>query len=224
MNEPLLQDIIRRGVGRGAAAAGVWCDAYRPHGAHEPLASANRYLRLPVILAPPSGFAQPAGFGASAWTGQFDAATTRPGDYLVHHAGHGLGFGESGGGVWFIAAQQALLPVLCIRATRMVSIHRAAEPSAIGVNPYGGALRGTGPTLATGWPASVLSGGGAGLDPGDLPTDAAPGAWTVLLPPIPRLVLRAGDAMTDDLHRTGIVAGAERTDLGWRLQVKQITT
>jgi hypothetical protein len=30
--------------------------------------------------------------------------------------------------------------------------------------------------------------------------------------------------MTDDLGRTGVVAAAERTDLGWRMLVKQATT
>lgn len=219
MNEPLLQDIIRRGVGRGAAVAGVWCDAFRPRGAHDPLASANRYLRLPVVFAPPSGFAQPQGFGASAWSGQFDAAETRPGDYLVRERTT-----ADQGGVWFIAAQQPLLPVLCIRATRIVAFHRPGPPVGVGVNPYGGSQGGAARELASGWPASVLSGGGAGLDPANLPTDTQPGAWMVLLPPVDDVLFRAGDRMTDDLGRTGIVASAERTDLGWRLIVRQATT
>jgi hypothetical protein len=218
MHQALLEDIIRRGVGRGAAAAGGWCDAYRPHGPYDPLASANRFLRLPVILAPPGGFTQPVGYGAAVWTAQFDAAATRPGDYLVRPEAQG-----EERAVWFIAAQQALLPVLCVHATRIVAFHRPAPQSAIGINPYGGVLRGGAIPLASGWPASVLT-GGAGLDPANLPADATPGGWSVLLPPLGGVVLRAGDLMTDDLARTGIVAAAERTDLGWRLQVRQATT
>jgi hypothetical protein len=224
MRQALIEDSIRRGLGRAAAAAGAWCDAYRPHSAHTPLASGNRFLRLPAIFSPASGFSQPVGYGVASWTGLFDAATTRPGDILVrpppaHEAG-----GAAEGGIWFIAAQQPLLPVLCVRATRMVSFHRPAPPSALGLNPYGGVLRGTALPLATDWPASVLNGGGGGLDLGELPADAAPAAWAVLLPPSLHVALRATDLMADDLGRAGVVAAAERTDLGWRLQVRQTTT
>ena len=48
--------------------------------------------------------------------------------------------------------------------------------------------------------------------------------WTVLLPSVAGVVLRPADLMTDDLDRTGIVASAEITDLGWRLIVKQAST
>jgi hypothetical protein len=218
MRDAHLQDTIRRGIGRAAAVAGAWCDAYRPAGATDPLAPGNRFLRLPAIFSPPSGLGQPAGYGAATWTGLFDSAMTRPGDYIVRT--DGAGERET----WFIAAQQYLLPVLCVRVTRVVAFHRAAAPSGIGANPYGGVLRGTATQLAAGWPASVLNGGGAGLDLADLPADAAPAVWSVLLPPIDRVQFRNGDLMTDDLGRTGIVAAAERTDLGWRLQVKQATT
>ena len=37
-------------------------------------------------------------------------------------------------------------------------------------------------------------------------------------------VLRLADLMTDDLGRNSIVSGAELTDLGWRLSVKQAAT
>jgi hypothetical protein len=48
--------------------------------------------------------------------------------------------------------------------------------------------------------------------------------WTVLLPSHPGVVLRLADLMTDDLGRNSIVSGAELTDLGWRLSVKQAAT
>jgi len=221
MRQALIEDSIRRGIGRAAAAAGTWCDAYRASGPHAPLALANRFLRLPAIFSPVAGFAQPVSYGAATWTGLFDAAATRPGDYLVRSPG-----GADGGdhGIWFIAAQQPFLPVLCVRATRMVSFQRPAPLGATGVNRYGGVLRDDAIKLATAWPASVLAGGGLGVDRADLPADAAPAAWMVLLPALDDVVLRPGDLMTDDLGRTGLLAAAERTDLGWRLQVKQTTT
>jgi hypothetical protein len=78
--------------------------------------------------------------------------------------------------------------------------------------------------LLSGYPASVINAYGAGLNPTDLPGDAPPRAWEVLLPAAPGLVLLNGDLMTDDLGRTGVVSSAELTDLGWRLLVKQTTT
>jgi hypothetical protein len=78
------------------------------------------------------------------------------------------------------------------------------------------------------WPASVLAAGLGGRGP--LPADApgvhgGSGGWAVLLP-APRvggapLQLRPGDLAFDDLGRTGVVASAELTYLGWRLHVRQ---
>ncbi len=85
--QEVIDDNIRRGIGRAAAAAGSWCDAYRPVGVHAPLLPANRFLRLPAIFSPPSGLSQPLGFGASAWSGLFDAEITQVGDYLVRPPG-----------------------------------------------------------------------------------------------------------------------------------------
>ena len=66
-------------------------------------------------------------YGDALWYGIFDAAYTRPGDYLVQ-----------ADAVWFIAAQQRLLPVLCVQTNRIVSFWRPAAPSTTGVNTYGG--------------------------------------------------------------------------------------
>jgi hypothetical protein len=38
------------------------------------------------------------------------------------------------------------------------------------------------------------------------------------------IVLQAGDLMSDDLGRSGVVATTELTDLGWRLSIRQATT
>jgi hypothetical protein len=152
----------------------------------------------------------------------FDAQTTQVGDYLVRPSARGRGIDR--GGIWFIAAQQELLPVLCIRTTRFVSFHRAPGPDAIGVNPYGGVLLSDMIPLASAWPASVLTSRGVGSDRADLPADTPPGDWVVLLPAMADIVPRQSDLMTDDLGRRGIVDSAERSDLGWRLQVRQSTT
>ncbi len=219
MNEPVLQDLIRRGLGRAAMIAGAWAGAYRPHGPHEPVAAERRFLRLNAAFTAAGGPRVPPGYGQAAWHGLFDAAYTRPGDFLVRT-------GEDGREpeIWFIASQLPLAPPLCIRATRIACFSRAAAPQRPGINGYGGLVRAAAVSLATGWPVSVLAAGGAGMDAAALPADAVPGAWSVLLPRVDGVVFRPGDLMTDDLARTAVVAAAELTDLGWRLLARQVST
>ena len=129
-------------------------DAYRPRGTSEPLSRANRFLRLPAAFTGPDGkFAKPNGYGDALWFGVFDAAYTRPGDYLVQDSG-----------TWFVAAQQPLLPVLCVQTNRTVSFMRPAAPGGVGINTYGGVALSTATPLIGGWPASVL-GASAGAAP-----------------------------------------------------------
>jgi hypothetical protein len=214
MDPTLLQDRISRGLGAAARAIGRLTDAYRPSAADDPLARTNRFLRLPAAFsAPDNRFARPNAFGAALWHGVFDAAYTRVGDYLVQ--------GED---VWFVAAQQKLLPVLCVQANRTISLARPAAPAAPGANAYGGVTLSAATPLMGNWPASVLGAGGSGRPEADLPSDASVPYWTVLLPAWPGVTLRTGDLVTDDLARTAVVAAAELTPLGWRLSAKQATT
>jgi hypothetical protein len=143
----------------------------------------------------------------------FDAAYTQPGDYLVQEQG-----------IWFIAAQQRLLPVLCVQTNRTVSFTRPTAPSNAGLNNYGGATTATNMPLLTNWPASVLGVAGRGHPGADLPGDSGVPYWTVLLPAFPGVTLHPSDLVNDDLGRIAVVAAAELTALGWRVTVKQATT
>lgn len=214
MDPARLQDRIHWGMNVAARATGIETDVYRPNGENAPLAPANRFLRLRATLAPEDGqFKRPNAYGSALWQGIFDAAYTRVGDYLVQ-----------GNAVWFIAAQQRLLPTLCVRTNRVVNFLRPAPPLRSGVNDYGGAVAATNAPLLTGWPTSVLGASGRGRPDTDLPTDSAIPYWTVLLPAFGETTLRPSDLITDDLGRNAVVAAAELTDLGWRITAKQATT
>jgi hypothetical protein len=205
-------DLIRSGLGQAAIAVGDWCDLFRPRGLAAPMAAGNRLLRLPAAFASPRGFAVPVGYGDALWEGYFDAAYSLPGDYL-----------SGCDGVLFIASQPRLGPVLCVRTNRTLSLSRPAAPLAGGVNGYVGVQTATATPLLTGWPASVLAAGssGRGALPGDAPgLLGGAGGWSVLLPAA-GVTLRPGDLALDDLGRTGVVASAELTALGWRLHVRQ---
>jgi hypothetical protein len=212
-----IPDAIRRGLGVAARAVGVWCDLYRPHGPGAPMDGGNRLLRLPASFANVRGFNVPVGYGEALWEGYFDAGYSRAGDYVA-----------GPDGVFFIASQPRLGPVLCVRTNRVLSFSRPAAPIAAGVNRYVGVQPSAAQPLLLDWPASVLAAGVGGRGP--LPADApgvhgGSGGWAVLLPALrvggAPLQLRPGDLAYDDLGRTGVVASAELTYLGWRLHVRQ---
>jgi hypothetical protein len=214
MDPAWLTDRVYRGLNAAARKTGADTDAYRPSGATDPLASNNRFLRLRAAFTARDGrFAHPNAYGDALWYGIFDAAYTRPGDYLAQTDG-----------VWFIAAQQRLLPVLCVKTNRVVSFSRPSAPSGTAINKYGGTTATTSRPLLTSWPASVLGVAGRGRPSADLPADATVPHWVVLLPAIPDIVLLPSDLMIDDLGRSAVVASAELTELGWRLAITQATT
>ena len=205
-----LQDRIDKGLGAAARHIGDQYDAFRPATAANPLAAENRYLRLPATFTDENlTFRRPTGYGRAAWSGIFDRAYTKPGDYLSGPAG-----------IFFIAAQQSLLPALCVLTNRTISTARPAAPTAPGINAYGGLLATTATPILTSWPASVLF-AGAG-SPGELPGDASTPTWTILLPAVP-LPLLSADMITDDIGRSYVIGSAEQTSLGWRILAKQAT-
>ncbi len=219
MDRSHLQDRISWGLNVAARHIGRSTDAYRANDCVDALSPANRFLKLQAAFSAPDGkFVRPSGYGNPLWYGVFDNAYTQPGDYLVQDAE-----------IWFVVAQQPLLPVLCVQTNRTVSFARPASPNAIGLNAYGGVSAQTAETLIRDFPASVLGTSGSSHPAASLPGDTSIGYWTVLLPAVSApdgtlVILRQADLMTDELGRTGVVAGAELTDLGWRLNVKQATT
>jgi hypothetical protein len=209
-----LQDRISRGLGAAARAIGGTTEAYRPSCMRDPLDQTNRFLRLQAAFSAPDGrFLHPNGYGSALWYGVFDSAYTRAGDYLVQQ-----------GATWFIAAQQPLLPPLCVKATRVVSFMRPVAPSAVGPNGYAGVNEAELCPLLTRWPASVLGASGSGRPESDLPADTSVPYWTTLLPAFSEVVLRPSDLMRDDWGRTAVVSAAELTELGRRLTLKQAIT
>lgn len=200
-------------MNHAARLTGVRADAYRPSSASNPLVAQNRYLRLNATFTSVRHVSAAVGYGTSLWHGIFDAAYTQAGDYLVR-----------GSGIWFIVAQQPLLPVLCVQANRVVSFSRPSPQINTGVNDYGGVTADSLSPLLQDWPASVITESTAGRPDAGLPSDSSVPYSTVLLPAVPGVTLRVADLMSDDLGRTAVVSAAELSALGWRLIVKQVTT
>lgn len=210
MSQASIADAINYGNGVTARQLGAMCHLHRPRDATPPVCAATLLMQLPAHFEPLRQHG--SSYGHPLYTGLFDAGYTRPGDYL-----------RGAGVTWFIASQAPLLPVLCVRASRLVSLVRTAQPGSVGLSGYGGLVRATALPVLTGWPASLLT-GGSGLDRAGLPGDAGSSGWSVLLPATGRAVIRGGDLLTDDLGRAGVVAAAELSELGWRLDVRQAAT
>ncbi len=222
MNPTNLQDATQRGLGRAAQHIGQWCSLFRPTSPADPLSPVNQILRLPAAFLPVSGRSQvPASYGQMLWQGLFDAAYTKPGD-ILHRADSAPGAADAA--TWFIASQQPLLPVLCVRVTGRIAIHRPTLSATAGIGGSSGAALALSAPILSGWPAAIIQAEGRGSDPTDLPTDITPGSWTVLLPTFGAVQLRPNDQLQDDRGRTAIIAAAELTDLGWRLLARENTT
>jgi hypothetical protein len=212
MDASLIQDRVARGMGRAALAMGESCDAFRPRGTELPLSPERRFLRLRAWFGPPKPDARMMPeYGHALWWATVDSAYLKHGDYLR----------RADGAVWFVAACEKLLPVLCVRAGRVVELLRPAAASRPGRNAYGGTSMATAATLISGWPASVLTAGAGVPGSAGLPADVPLGAWEVLLPTLPGVVPQNGDLLRDDLGRTGTVASTELSSLGWRLIARQ---
>ncbi len=210
MDAARVQDAVHRGLGRAGLVVGAWCEVFRPDGAEAPLAARHLVLRMKAAFSAPDGrFGRPVPHGQLYWHGVFDAAYTRVGDYIR----------REDGAVWFVAAQQALHPVLCVRASRVVDVVRPDAPEQPGLAPYGGGEGAR--VLLRAWPAGIVAGGGAGAAEAGLPDALPAGGWTVLLPAVAGVALRPGDAVRDETGRLGVIAQAELSEPGWRLIVRR---
>lgn len=211
---------IYAGRAKAALRLGVDYNVVRPLLAASPLSNQIATTKV-AFNAGDGNYTKPNLYGDALWYADLDGRLTQAGDYLVHPS--------APFDVKFIAAQQLLLPVVCIECNRSVRISRQATATAIGAVGYSGttAANETNILGAAGamWPASILLGGKqqAGLN---LAAGAKQTGWRILLPPsVPAtVVIGASDIVTDDLGRRYLVDGAELTDLGWRINANELHT
>lgn len=170
---------------------------------------AQRVLRLDAVLdGGDPGYRRPRGY-ERALRGTFDADCTRVGDYMVGPRG-----------VLFIASLQPLAHPLCVLTNAVLHVLRPQGPGVQGLTSYGGVREPELATILAGWPGQVL--GTAAASGGELPDDAGPSRWSVLLPPTP-VPLRDSDLLRDETtNRRFLVVLAERSELGWRLDARSL--
>ncbi|MDO8039502.1 hypothetical protein [Janthinobacterium sp. SUN137] len=214
MDGVTIQNRVYLGYAKAAAKIGIAHDLYRPTGSTSPLASGNRLASLPASFNAESfGYGRPNKYGKPTWYAVVDGAQTRVGDYLV---------GPSG--TFFIAAQQALLPILAVECSNIITVLRPQQQTGIGAVGYGGDVDANETPLLIDWPASVLQGAKGEKNETNLPGDVRSPWWAVLLPALPGLLLHTADIITDNLGRRLVVSSAELTDMGWRITAMQALT
>lgn len=207
-----LQDRIYWGLNRTANVMGQLTDAYRPNGTSDPLDRSNRYLRLRAAFSRANGnFSQPVEYGVATWRGYFDASYTLVGDYLVHDRE-----------IWFIVAQHSLLPVLCVKTNRIISISRKIIPATGGT--YDLTSANSTVSVISRWPASLLGTRTDGRTPTHLPGDTTVPDVIALLPATHNRTLQPTDIVTDERGTTSIIVAAELSELGWRLNIRHVST
>ena len=225
MNAAQIHAKIYAGRAKAALRLGLVYNVYRPIQATDPLS--NQILSINAAFnAGDSTYKSPNLPGDPIWYGDFDGRLTKPGDYLIHS--------ENPTDIKYIAAQQQLLPIICIDCNRSIRIARAtplgavgavgalgysgiADTSAessdvLGVNP----LNNNGTFI--GWPCSMIFGKGRLRNSEALPSGTSEQmGWMVYLPISVPIVVGAGDRLIDDLGRMFVVNGAEQSDIGWRI-------
>jgi len=208
MDGVVLSDLIARGSGIAARVTGRPCVLFRPVSALSPLRPSGALMQLPVWFV---ASARRAGsLPHPVHEAVLDGAYVKVGDILV----------DADATNWIVAACESMLPVMCVRAARLVSLSRGGIGGGeTGLSTYGGV--GAANVVLANWPASMVA-GGSGLDRTGIVADVAPGGSSVLLPLLSGGVWpRAGDVLTDDLGRSGTVVDAEATANGWHLTVRQ---
>lgn len=207
MDSSHLEDRIAWGRNRAARRIGQLTDAFRPSDPTNPLSPSNRYLRLHATFsASPGNFEHAPAFGNPFFFGHFDSSYTRVGDYLVQDDR-----------TYFIASQESLMPVLCVRTNKTISILRPADSTSAGANPYSARLPMAATPQLTNWPASVLGVSTAGSPAGGLPSEMPLQQWTILLPHLPNTDIAPSDLVLNTDGRQAVVSAAEYSHMGWRI-------
>lgn len=124
--------------------------------------------------------------------------------------------------IYFLAANEFLLPPLGVNCNRTISIIRPTQTIGAGYQGYAEYLPSTSLTIASGMPASILEMGSAGVPVTKLPTDEKDPRWIILIPNLGNVTIRVDDIVIDDFNQEYVITDNELTFLGWRLLAEQV--
>jgi hypothetical protein len=210
MNGATLQRRIYAGYASAAARTGLPYQLFRATSAFGPMAGPP-LATLPAAFSPGNdAFDQPQNYGKATWEALFDGSLAQVGDILV------------GPKTYFVAALQALLPILVVEAPHVVDVRRPFREAGVGYqSAYGGTTPASETVIMGQWAASILQGTRGENTLANLPDDLKAPWWGLLMPAFPGVEILTSDVIEDELGRRFAVASAEITALGWRLTALQ---
>lgn len=221
MNRAGIIDRISRGYGRASAVVGNPVDVFRPYGASDPIVLPNRVFtgRMAAIATGTVGtsaapFLTAPKFGDADLAAMMDARGLQSGDYIQDDAA-----------IYFLHSVETFGTPRAVWCNCRVTVKRPDGGTA-GSGYYGGDVRANETALVTSWPASVRQLGAGRQHEAGLPGDVPATGYQVLLPSSVPVQIRASDVIEDDqtLPMRFIVAGAEQSALGWRIQARLAVT
>lgn len=223
---------IYAGRAKVAARIGRRFNLFRPRYAVNPISLPLRAISV-ALNAADGKYQRPNLYGKPIWFADLDGRQTAVGDYLVAL--------DDPTEIYFIAAMQPMLPIAvisCNRTVRITGTARLFNPATgatIGALGYSGTVEQAGKVVDiagvdpinngtfAGWPASIVFGGQSDRTVNPLPaSNRKQVGWQILLPATIPLTITANMRITDDLGMVYIVAGAELSDLGWRIQATEV--
>lgn len=158
-------------------------------------------------------FNKPNDYKSILWSGLFDGGVTQPGDYLVN----------PGKDTWYIAAQQHLLPNLCVQCSHSLSVWRDNADNSIGAVGFGGVSPANETPIVYEFPGAMQWTREGAHPVADLPSDLIrKGGWLIFLPAIPNVTLKERDVISDDQGRRFVAMSVYLSDLGYRILAEML--
>jgi hypothetical protein len=218
MDGATLQDRIYAGYDKAASRIGLAYDIYRPASAVDPLDPSNMVATTFAQFTPGK---TGANFNASSdqksalWSGMFDGRLTQQGDYLVR-----------GTSIFFVAAMQLQLPILCVECAHTVSIVRSDMQTGVGAQTtYGADSSDTDTILGNAIPAAFLFRREGQHSTVGLPADGSRPTFDVMMPKLAfpgGAIITDRDYVVDENGRRYFVVADYLDDQGYFLRVERM--
>lgn len=207
MDQARLDMLIAAGLAQSAQRVGSVYQVFRPVSAINPTGSGAMSTLLavfdPSIALSLKGGEDRNGSFASLIG---DYSSLRSGDYLI------------GSDTWFVSHVEPLRAAVCVRCNHVLSVRSPLSVFTTGSASYGGRVPSSETVLASGCPASVLTKTHLDTSTARLPGDVRTVFVEILLPSIPGITLSHGQMLIDEFGQTYVVAAAELSVRGWRVE------
>ncbi|BAK82882.1 hypothetical protein [Komagataeibacter medellinensis] len=211
MDQPTLCHLAARGFARAATRIGAPATQYRPTAPASPCATPHARVMAAFNNDRAFGFVGPALWDVPFVFALLDTTDVRAGDIVV-----------CGTETYFIARAEPFRPPLCVLCNAVVNISTTLPVAADVAAPGGYATSGdvsAQATIATGWPAMIRPGSGAGVPGPVQPGSIHTGGYEMFLPAIPTVTVQPAMWADDGAGSRYTIGAARASPWGVRCQL-----